>query len=125
MRASRSSRPRAGSRHESTRARVQSEHSMPTTQRERTQRKRTLPTTMRAAAIDEFGPPSVLTLHTLPVPTAGPHEILVAVHAAGVGVWDAKIRDGSWAEERHRFPQVLGTDGAGIVVGYGSGGEGF
>jgi NADPH:quinone reductase-like Zn-dependent oxidoreductase len=80
---------------------------------------------MRAAAIDEFGPPSVLTLHTLPVPTAGPHEILVAVHAAGVGVWDAKIRDGSWAEERHRFPQVLGTDGAGIVVGYGSGVERF
>jgi NADPH:quinone reductase-like Zn-dependent oxidoreductase len=31
------------------------------------------------------------------------------------------MRDGSWAEERHRFPQVLGTDGAGIIVGLGSG----
>jgi NADPH:quinone reductase-like Zn-dependent oxidoreductase len=80
---------------------------------------------MRAAAIDEFGPPSVLTLHTLPVPTPGPHEVLIAVHAAGVGYWDARRRDGSWAEERHRFPQVLGTDGAGIIVGSGSGVERF
>jgi NADPH:quinone reductase-like Zn-dependent oxidoreductase len=94
---------------------------MTTTQREPTQRRKSLPTTMRAAAIDEFGPPSVLTLHTLPVPAVGPHEILIAVHAAGVGYWDARIRDGSWAEERHRFPQVLGTDGAGLVVQCGSG----
>jgi NADPH2:quinone reductase len=93
---------------------------MTTTQRE-TRRKKSLPTTMRAAAIDEFGPPSVLTLHALPVPKAGPHEILVAVHAAGVGYWDVRIRDGSWAEETHRFPMVLGTDGAGIVVALGSG----
>jgi NADPH:quinone reductase-like Zn-dependent oxidoreductase len=76
---------------------------------------------MRAAAIDEFGPPSVLTLHTVPVPKPGPHEVLIAVHAAGVGIWDAKIRDGAWAEDRHRFPKILGTDGAGYVVGTGTG----
>ncbi len=92
-----------------------------TTQREPTQRRHTVPKTMRAAAIDEFGPPSVLTLHTLPVPTAGPHEILLAVHAAGIGYWDARIRDGSWAEERQTFPLVLGSDGAGFVVALGSG----
>jgi NADPH2:quinone reductase len=92
-----------------------------TTERAPARNKRTLPTTMRAAAIDEFGPPSVLTLHTLPVPTPGPHEVLIAVHAAGVGVWDAKIRDGSWAEDRHRFPKILGTDGAGYIVGEGTG----
>ena len=49
---------------------------------------------MKAAAIDRFGPPSVLKLHTLPVPDAGPGEVLIALHAAGVGVWDADIRGG-------------------------------
>jgi NADPH:quinone reductase-like Zn-dependent oxidoreductase len=92
-----------------------------TTAREPARRRKTIPATMRAAAIDEFGPPSVLTLHTLPVPTPGPHEVLIAVHAAGVGYWDAKIRDGSWAEDRHRFPRILGTDGAGYIVAEGSG----
>jgi NADPH:quinone reductase-like Zn-dependent oxidoreductase len=76
---------------------------------------------MRAAAIDEFGPPSVLTLHTVPVPTPGPHEVLIAVHAAGVGYWDAKIRDGTWADDPYRLPRILGTDGAGYVVGTGTG----
>ncbi len=82
--------------------------------------KRTLPTTMKAAALDHFGPPSVLTLHRLPVPVPRPHQVLIAVHAAGVGVWDASIRDGSWRPNgRPRFPVVPGTDGAGVVVAKG------
>ncbi len=83
-------------------------------------RAETLPTTMKAAALDSFGPPSVLTLHELPVPRIGPNDVLIAVHAAGVGYWDARIRDGSWAEGRVRFPLVLGTDGAGHVVAKGA-----
>lgn len=79
-----------------------------------------IPATMKAAAIDRFGPPSVLKLHTLPVPEPGPSEVLIAVHAAGVGVWCTQIRDGSWKPSgRARFPLVLGTDGAGIVVARG------
>lgn len=72
--------------------------------------------TMRAAAIDDFGPPSSLALHNLPVPKPGPREVLIEVHAAGVGIWDARIRDGTWAEGKERFPLVLGADGAGVVV---------
>ncbi len=79
-----------------------------------------LPTTMKAAAIDGFGPPSVLTLHELPVPRIEPSEVLISVHVAGVGYWDARIRDGSWAEAGVRFPLVLGTDGAGYVVAKGA-----
>jgi NADPH:quinone reductase-like Zn-dependent oxidoreductase len=76
---------------------------------------------MRAAAIDRFGPPAVLTPHTLPVPVPGPREILIAVHSAGVGVWDASIRDGSWQPGgKPKFPLVLGTDGAGVVVARGA-----
>lgn len=80
-----------------------------------------LPTSMSAAAIDRFGPPSAITLHTLPVPRPGPREILVALDAAGVGSWDESIRDGSWKPAgRTKFPLVLGTDGAGIVVAKGA-----
>ncbi len=76
---------------------------------------------MKAAAIDRFGPPKVLTLHNLSVPKPGPHDLLIALHAAGVGVWDAKLRDGSWwPGGRPKFPLVLGTDGAGIVVARGA-----
>lgn len=74
---------------------------------------------MTAAAIDRFGPPSVLALHTLPVPTPGPREVLIALFVAGVGVWDTDIRGGWWPEGRPKFPLVLGTDGAGIVAAKG------
>jgi hypothetical protein len=78
-----------------------------------------VPAEMKAAAIDKFGPPSVLKLCTVPVPRPGPHEVLVAVHAAGVGVWDAQLRDGSWAEGDTDFPLILGKDGAGVIVEMG------
>jgi NADPH:quinone reductase len=81
----------------------------------------TLPDVMKAAAIDRFGPPSVIKPHTLPVPRPGPREVLIELHAAEVGEWDESIRDGSWkVGDRSRFPLVLGTDGAGVVVAKGS-----
>jgi NADPH:quinone reductase len=76
---------------------------------------------MKAAAVDRFGPPSALTLHEVPVPSPGPHEVLIAIDTAGVGSWDASIRDGSWRRPgRPRFPLVPGIDGAGIVVAKGA-----
>jgi NADPH:quinone reductase len=80
-----------------------------------------IPETMMAAAIDRFGPPSTLKLHRLPVPNPGPHEVLIAIDTAGVGSWDASIRDGSWRKPgRPRFPLVPGVDGAGIIVAKGA-----
>lgn len=81
--------------------------------------KATIPATMQAVAIDRFGPPDVLELRTMPVPKITPSQILIRVQVAGVGNWDAKIRDGSWAEEKS-FPQIPGTDGCGVVVAVGS-----
>jgi NADPH2:quinone reductase len=80
-----------------------------------------IPDTMKAAAVDRFGPPSALTLHEVPVPRPGPQEVLVAIDTAGIGSWDASIRDGSFRKPgRPRFPLVPGVDGAGIVVARGA-----
>ncbi len=80
----------------------------------------TIPTTMSAVAIDHFGGPKVLKLHTLPVPMPGPSEVLIEVDTAGVGSWDADIR-GGWSPGGHiKFPYVLGYEGSGTVVSLGS-----
>ena len=81
--------------------------------------KPSIPSTMRAAALDRFGGPEVLFLHELPVPTLDDNEILIAVHTAGVGSWDADMRSGWWPEGEPTFPLVLGSDGSGTVVDAG------
>src|ERR1700731_407533 len=72
-----------------------------------------IPETMRAAAIDRFGGPEVLLIHSLPVPELDAGEVLIAVDTAGFGVWDAETRDGSFASSRKRFPLVLMRDSIG------------
>jgi NADPH:quinone reductase-like Zn-dependent oxidoreductase len=79
-----------------------------------------IPEIMPAEAIDHFGGPEVLTLRDLPVPKPDAGEVLIALRTAGVGPWDIKIRRGLYLERKPRFPLVLGTDGAGIVVAAGS-----
>ncbi|MGD9765872.1 MAG: NADP-dependent oxidoreductase [Candidatus Binatia bacterium] len=79
-----------------------------------------IPKTMRAAAIERFGGPEVLALHELPVPEVDASEVLIKVHTAGVGPWDADIRAGWWPSGRPRFPIVLGTDGSGLAASVGS-----
>src|SRR4051794_16976416 len=79
----------------------------------------TIPTEMRAAAIDRFGGPEVLTLHVLPVPTLDPAEVLIAIDTAGVGPWDADMRAGWSPSGRVRSPLVLSTDGAGVIAAVG------
>jgi NADPH2:quinone reductase len=79
---------------------------------------------MQAAAIDRFGGPEEITLHTLSVPEPKADEVLVRVAAAGVGAWDPSVREGEYFEETGEeapgFPYVLGVDGAGTVAAVGS-----
>jgi NADPH:quinone reductase-like Zn-dependent oxidoreductase len=79
-----------------------------------------IPSIMRAAALDGFGDPEVLSVHMLPVPIPDPHEVLIAVHTAGVGPWVADMRAGWWPDGKPNFPLVLGTDGSGTVVDVGA-----
>src|SRR5260221_12630465 len=75
---------------------------------------RTAPERMRAIAIDRFGGPEVLTMHTLPVPVPGASEVLIAVHTAEVGGWGADMRGGgAMRGEKRRFPLGLGAGGSG------------
>ena len=78
-----------------------------------------LPRLMRAAGLDRFGGPDVLTVHRLPVPVLDAREILLAVHTAGVGSWDADVREGWNPGTRRSPPIVLGYDGSGTVVAAG------
>jgi NADPH2:quinone reductase len=80
-----------------------------------------IPRTMFAAAIDRFGGPDLITGHALPVPTLDAGEVLIAVDTAGVGVWDADIREGLYAPRKPHFPLVLGFEGAGVVAAVGAG----
>ena len=79
-----------------------------------------VPRTMFAAAIDHFGGPEVITGHALPVPPLDAGEVLIAIDTAGVGPWDADVREGFFAGRKPHFPLVLGFDGAGTVAAVGS-----
>ena len=70
---------------------------------------------MKAAQIVQFGPPSVITNNDLPRPEPGPGQLLVRVKAAGVGNWDALIREGK--VQLQPLPLVLGAELSGIGAG--------
>ncbi len=80
-----------------------------------------IPESMNAAVIDHYGGPEVLHVEALPVPEPKRNEVLIRVEAAGIGVWDPYVRAGQLKMSEHRFPEVLGNDGAGTVVAIGAG----
>ena len=49
---------------------------------------------MKAARVLRFGPPNVIINDDLPRPEPAAGQLLVRVKAAGVGNWDALIREG-------------------------------
>jgi NADPH:quinone reductase-like Zn-dependent oxidoreductase len=75
---------------------------------------------MQAIAITAFGGPDRLTLMDLPAPTCGPDQVVIHVQAAGVGMWDVKVRQGSLTLEGQQFPLILGWESAGIIEQVGA-----
>ena len=78
---------------------------------------------MKAARVLQFGPPSVITNVDLPRPEPTAGQLLVRVKAAGVGNWDALVREGKLPDER--LPLTLGYELAGLVEAIGAEGSGF
>ena len=75
---------------------------------------------MKAWRVHEFGPPEKMIFETIPRPVPAAGEVLVKVHAAGVGPWDAWIRAGKGALPQP-LPLTLGSDLAGEVADLGAG----
>jgi len=78
---------------------------------------------MKAARIQRLGPANLITMDDLPLPEAGAGELLVRVKAAGVGHWDALIREGKVKGEF--LPLILGSELSGVVEAIGDGASGF
>jgi NADPH:quinone reductase-like Zn-dependent oxidoreductase len=75
---------------------------------------------MRAAQFSQFGGPEVLQIVDVPDPHPGPGQVRIAVHAAGIGGTDWKLRQGvlTFGAE---LPQTTGSDVAGVVDEVGDG----
>jgi NADPH:quinone reductase-like Zn-dependent oxidoreductase len=79
-------------------------------------------TVMKAVRIHDYGGPEVMRIEDVPVPVAGPGEILVRVHAASVNPVDWKVRDGMLRTGLPLdLPVTLGGDFSGVVVAGGDG----
>ena len=78
---------------------------------------------MKVARILRFGPPNVITNDDLPRPEPAAGQLLVRVKAAGVGNWDALIREGKI--ELQPLPIILGSELSGIVQAIGAQVSGF
>jgi NADPH:quinone reductase-like Zn-dependent oxidoreductase len=78
---------------------------------------------MKAARVLQFGPPSVITNDDLPRPEPSSGQLLVRVKAAGVGHWDALIREGR--VQLQPLPLILGSELSGIIEAIGAEVSGF
>ncbi len=68
---------------------------------------------MKAARVLRFGPPSVIT-NDVPWPEPADRQLLVRVNAAGVGNWDALIREGRI--KLQPLPLILGSELSGSAA---------
>lgn len=81
---------------------------------------------MKAFVVDRYGKGRLLRAADVPEPELRADEVLIEVHAAGVNVLDAKLRNGDFKLLLpYRTPFVLGHDVAGVVVRVGPGVRGF
>src|SRR5215472_8908182 len=78
---------------------------------------------MKAARVLRFGPPGVIMNDDLPRPRPASGQLLVRVKAAGVGHWDALVREGKIPNES--LPLILGYELSGIVQAIGTEVSGF
>jgi NADPH:quinone reductase-like Zn-dependent oxidoreductase len=76
--------------------------------------------TMQAARMHNYGGAEVLRLEEAPLPSIGPDEVLVRVHAAGVNPVDWKVREGQMRGALEQpLPLIPGWDISGVVEAVG------
>jgi NADPH2:quinone reductase len=83
---------------------------------------------MRAIRIHAYGGPEVMKFEELPMPTPGPGQVLVRVHAASLNFLDVQKRRGELVGQAFykrlagsdaEFPATLGSQGVGVVEALG------
>lgn len=79
----------------------------------------TVPSVMKAVFVEKTGGPEVLQFRSdYPVPTLKTGQLLVKNNLSGINYIDTYFRTGLYPSPK---PEVLGTEGAGIVVALGPG----
>jgi NADPH:quinone reductase len=68
---------------------------------------------MRGVVVDGPGPPDVLQVRDIPVPSAAPRQVLIRVKAFGLNRSELHFRQGVAASGS--FPRVLGIEATGVV----------
>lgn len=75
---------------------------------------------MRAVVIRGYDGPAGVSVEDVPRPVVeGPHDVVVALKAAALNHLDLFVLDGL-PGVTHRFPHVIGADGAGVVEAVGA-----
>jgi NADPH:quinone reductase len=74
---------------------------------------------MKAIRIHGFGGPEVLRYEETAEPAAGPGQVVIRVHAAGVNPVDTYIRSGIYGDRPKPF--TPGSDAAGVIEAVGDG----
>jgi NADPH2:quinone reductase len=73
-----------------------------------------LPETMKAAVVETAGPPNTLQIKNVPLPRLARNHVIIALEYAGLGVWDAAQRAGSYGPVEPGT--ILGADGSGTIA---------
>lgn len=79
---------------------------------------------MKAIRIHDFGEPEVMRLEEVPIPIAGPGQVLIRTVAVGVNPIDVYQRAGQY-HIKPPLPFVPGMDAAGLVEELGAGATSF
>jgi NADPH:quinone reductase-like Zn-dependent oxidoreductase len=78
----------------------------------------------RVVRFHQTGGPEVLKIEELDVPSPGPGEVQLRIHALGLNRAESMFRSGRYLEEP-RLPARLGYEAAGTVAAIGPGVQGF
>jgi NADPH2:quinone reductase len=79
---------------------------------------------MRAARLDEIGPPENLKVVDTPIPEVGPDDVLIRVELAGLIYGDAEARRGTYFSET-KLPWFPGREAGGFIEAVGANVQGW
>ena len=76
---------------------------------------------MKAVVFNKYGGNDVVDIKDVPLPTCGPEDVMIKVHAASINPVDWKVRSGNLKIiTGSTFPKILGNECAGEVAETGS-----